>query len=663
MSQRNHNQSNPESSMKRILICASALAIAATQASAGGRLDTFKFTGESNFIPGFEDVEIVGIFWDDRCTSVNYTADDIPANGVGGSLIPASVWAGEMQTSFEQWNQIPTSYIEMNVVGGPVALGNGLRRFDFINELTFETAAGSGFLASSPSTSLQADATFVAGDDIDGDGDSDVFDTAATSVSTCHDFDADGDIEFPAGDYAAGTILDNDVQFNNRLITSGIVWELTPSSTLAGEPQRRTDIQSVAVHEFGHSHGLAHSFINQISVSDGNGATMFPFIDIDDRFSEEGQRTLHEDDIAWSSYIYPEGKTEGSGPTAIQPGDIPFQNAFRTIKGAYTQNGFGVLGGNISATGTGANGRTVVSAYSGLARAFSPDGINVFIGDLTNSVISDQYILPVPRGTYVLAMQALDGDPAATGNISITAQIGGFLGQHGYPEEFRSSPALESEIETNPGQFTPVNAQTKNQANVNVATNIDVTLRNAGALTNIGTGAAIGVNDVIYAERFAGADVLALLNSGATMTTATYRTGVFDASVVSVWKRASVRLGRLNPDGTATLGATLASRNNFVGQDGDSTPFFLSNPATVSANARAALEADPTLDVFVVLEALNAFPRADDPRPPLLGLQATAAGASSGQSFLSVAGGPLNVRTNGNWIVELNFTPNVNVLN
>ncbi|MDZ7628966.1 MAG: matrixin family metalloprotease [Parvularculaceae bacterium] len=648
--------------MKRILIGVSALAIAATQAQAGGRLDTFKFTGESNFIPGFEDVEVVGIFWDDRCTNVSYTVDDIPAIGVAGTTIPASVWSGVMQTAFDSWNNIPTSYIEMNVVGDPVTIGNGVRRFDFINELTFETPAGSGFLASSPSTSLQADATFVAGDDIDGDGDSDVFDTGATSVSTCHDFDADGDIEFPAGDYLAGTILDNDVQYNNLLAGAGIVWELTPTSTLAGQTQRPTDIETVAVHEFGHSHGLAHSFINQISINDGTGSTMFPFIDIDDRFSEEGGRTLHADDIAWSSFIYPEGKVEGSAPSAVQPGDIAFQNAYKVIRGSYTQGGFGVLGGNISATETGANGRTLVSAYSGLARAFS-DGTGVFVGDLTNSVISDQYVLPVPRGTYVLAMQALDGDPAATGNISITAQIGGILGQHGYPEEFRSSGPLESEIETNPGQSTPVNTRVRDQNNINVATNIDVTLRNAGALTNIGTGAAIGVTDVIYAERFSNAAVLSLLNSGATMTTATYRTGVFDASVVSVWKRASVRLGRVNTDGTATLGATLFGRNNFIGQDGDSTPLFFSNPTTVSANALAALQADPTLDVFVVLEALNDFPRADDPRPPLLGLQATAIGASSGQSYLSVAGGPLAVRDNGNWIVELNFTPNANTVN
>lgn len=637
--------------IKRLLIGAGVAAFA-TQAHAGGQLDTFKFTGQSNFIPGFEDVEIVPIFWDNRCTNIVYTVDDIPALGAGGVPIPASVWAPEMQASLDPWNAVPTSYISMNV-GETKTLGNGLRKFDFINELTFETAVGAGFLASSPSTALQADATFVTGDDIDGDGDSDVFDPVAAGRNTCYDHDADGDIEFPAGDYKAGAILDNDVQFNNRLASSNIFWELTPTSTPSTGGQRLTDIQAVAIHEFGHSHGLAHSFLNQVSSTDGTGATMFPFIDIDDRFSELGQRSLHDDDKAWSSFVYPEG-TASSGPAALQSGDVAFSSVYRTIRGSYTQNGFGVLGGNIYATRT-SDKRTLVGAYSGKARGFSPNGASVFIGDLTNSIVSDQYVLPVPKGTYHLGMQALDGDPAATGNISITAQIGGILGQHGYPEESRSSNGLEGGLENNPGQSTPVSVNAGSASGVNVATNTDVTLRNAGALTNIGTGAAIGVNDVIYAERFSNASVLALLNSGARMTTGTFRTGVFDASTVAIFKRVGVFLGRVS-GGVATidLNSPIASELEFVGQDSDSAPYFFANNETVSAVVRNALAADPTLDVFLVLEAKNNPILADDPRPPLLGLQA---GAGTGNSFLSVNGGPLAVQTTRNWIVELNFTP------
>lgn len=53
--------------------------------------------------------------------------------------------------------------------------------------------------ATSFSTSLMEDMTFVDGNDIDEDRDSDF----SSAITVCTDVDGDGDIEFPAGFYSA----------------------------------------------------------------------------------------------------------------------------------------------------------------------------------------------------------------------------------------------------------------------------------------------------------------------------------------------------------------------------------------------------------------------------------------------------------------------------
>jgi len=217
--------------------------VLAGPALAGGRLETLDITGaEPSPIAGHIVARVIGIQWDTRCVPIQYamntTRDPIP-NPLGPPVITAAQARTAFQQSFDQWNDINTSFIESHIT---MTTGNtGTRGFDFVNELTFRTPPGFQAIASSPSVSLNEDATFVAGDDIDGDGDSDV----AAGLSTCRDADGDGDIEFPPGFYEAGTILDNDVQFN---VDPALGFRFTVAPSDIDPEIFSVDLQTVAVH-------------------------------------------------------------------------------------------------------------------------------------------------------------------------------------------------------------------------------------------------------------------------------------------------------------------------------------------------------------------------------------------------------------------------------
>ena len=296
-------------------------------AQAGGTLEQVDVTGnDPSPIAGHVIGKLVGIRWDARSIPVQYSMntslDPIP-NPLGPAFLTVADAQAALQDSLDAWNDIPTSFIDMRITG--TTAKTTLVGFDFINEISFRTSAGFSAIASSPSTSLIRDVTLVDGDDIDGDGDSDV--SSAITVTT--DVDSDGDIEFPAGFYKAGTILDNDVQFNTK-VSNG--FRFTVDDALADTITRSVDLEAVAIHEFGHSHGLSHSFDNQLSRMNGGGATMFPFIDTGDPADELSQASLATDDIAYSSFFYPEG-TASSGPAALQPGDVAFNRVFGLITG------------------------------------------------------------------------------------------------------------------------------------------------------------------------------------------------------------------------------------------------------------------------------------------------------------------------------------------
>ncbi|MEX2497909.1 MAG: matrixin family metalloprotease [Wenzhouxiangellaceae bacterium] len=602
-----------------------ALVVTSQAALAGGHLDTFKFTGQE-LAPGIEAVDVVPIRWDERCSNLQYVINSAALPNQGSPLeVSIADLEQVIQQSFDAWNDIPTSFISFQVVDSRDT-GNAVRSFDFINEITFSTAPGFTALASSPSVSLQQDINLVPGMDLNGDGDSDVFDPDAEGINQCADIDGDGNIEFPAGFYPAGTILENDVQFNTN-----VLWSTQPVAGAA-------DIGAVATHEFGHSHGLAHDFINQISDDNRFGSTMFPFISTNDPEAEAATRQLHTDDIAWSSFIYPEAS---------------FDNVYSVVRGEISDiDGLGVLGANVYAVDQ-AGDRTAVTAHSGTLRVLGING-GLFVAQPEIGIVNGEYELPLPRGNYQMFLQSPDVAGATGGNISTTSAISASYGQVGYDEEGIGPRNQETAFERRPGQAQQlvIRPGSRPVKVIDAVINESIQLQDFVVQSFGGTGAALAPGTV-YAQRFSNADMLSVLEAGAAITSATFQITAFDAVDAPRFERAALALGFVNGDGTVELVETLTEQSGFIGQDGDLSPFYFNASNGLGRRVENKLRKDPGLDVFVVLEAFdNPDLRPGGAIPPLLALEA----AASGNSFLATNNGPL-ASIGFNWLIQLVLAP------
>jgi len=603
-----------------------------------GKFETVDITaGAPSPIPGHILAKVIQIKWDQRAIPVPYrinnTLDPIP-NPLGAPILTVAQMSTGIQASLDAWNNIPTSYINMQLVG--TTNNPGLIRFDMINEVTFRTSAAFAAIASSPSTALIADTTLEDGDDIDGDGDSDV----SAAITVIGDADSDGDNEFPAGTYKAGTILDNDVQFNTK-VTNG--FRFTIDNALADTVTRSVDLECVAVHEFGHSIGLSHAMDNQTNASDGTGATMFPLIDTGDPVSELNQASPDLDDIAWAAFTYPEG-TAASGPAALQAGDIPFANAFGIISGEATHGvqNRALAGGSVYAVNRSDNS-VAVSAYTGTTNlSFNPVTGGLFFvpnANFSQGVENGNYAIPVPPGNYSVGIEALDNSPNQPGQINFTTQIGAFYGQQNFNEEFWNNNS-EGAIERDPGDAknAHVNAGFVT-GGVNITTNNQFTILPAGAATNIGF-INPPAGGFIYAVQFPAAEISALNGGNPTnLQMGMFDTFLLDASAPAIFAKAALCKGVINPDTTATidLANPLTSSITFLSQDTDFGPFYFKNPHDLSETVRLGIADGSIQNLFLVLQIPSApFPGVSN-QPPLIGLSSIA--PIRGRSFLSTNGG------------------------
>jgi hypothetical protein len=638
--------------MKKIIFAVTAIAslFVASHSFAGGQLDDLDITNTVPDANGVGLAALVGIRWDERAIPVRYrinnTSSQIP-NPLGAPVLDVATARAALQSSFDRWNKIPTSYIDMRIVGE--VSNPGLVGFDFVNELSFNTPENFGAIASSPSVSLVSDECLIDGQDINGDGVSDV--SAAIRGVT----DIGGRNVFPAGCYKAGTILDNDVQFNTKTSNG---FRFTVNDADIDNVGRSVDLITVATHEFGHSHGHSHITVNNKSARNGRGGIMFPSINTRDPVSELEQRDLYSDDIANASRIYPEG-TAASGPAAIQAGDFPFRFAYTKIRGKVIDGitGLPVVGANIFAINR-LTGEVVSTAYSGSARLL----VNFVTGALelaseVDSFANGDYELIVPAGVYSVGIQALDGTPVGAGQVSTTAFIGGLYGQQTFDRTFWN-PRLNFGLAPVYGDASPVLALPFIDTR-----RIDFRTERSAVAGNTDARLGFGFSDVspgtYYVTSVPVQSILDRFPNGFGVQGALFETLVSDSSVVPRFDVAAIIPGKVDASGNIVridMNRPLLQKNDFLALDTDLSPLYALNPDALASRIRNGYRTGQFDTLFIVLRVPNVTPfPGPSGTPPLIGV--TAANSPGSFSYLSQDGGVTFDRVDFGWRFRLSITP------
>ncbi|MEM7739990.1 MAG: matrixin family metalloprotease [Pseudomonadota bacterium] len=581
----------------------------------------------------FQEADRVPQLWDKRCAVLDYVFDS--------SFVPEGLdlddVEAEIMAAFDAWNANPSSFIQFNFVGSQNIPETAFAASNFVNEISFVVFNGS---ARSLSSSFIGPADLIAGQDIDNDGDIDVFAPDGEDNNICQDIDGDGDTDFPAGLYAGGAIFDNDVVLNPE-----VDWSVNPEDGI--------DLRAVITHEFGHSHGLVHSYINQFSDIDSEEPTMNPFFSPD----QASRRSLSEDDLAWSAYYYPEG-SENEGLAAVQAdeGDIAFDEAYDIIKGSVFQGDQPIVGAAVTAIiSDGAEERRTVMTFSGKNKSLVvagaepiPQGFfsSISFPNPLDAIVNGDFELPVPAGSDVtIDIQSVDGTPYSPGRFSSLTGLASSLGQNNFPEEGYVA-GFETAVEFAPDATSIVYAGTPTAEDIDFVLNDVSVVQNFTAnpvqdLSNIPTSEVlVAAGTTTLAERFDRQAFIDQFVQGRFLTGTNILTTGTEQTVIPAFTEVSLVTGRLVPgsDGAEQVEIDRVWETNLdaIGQSGDLTPYTFASNLQFNLPLFIRLNNDPSLDLYVLITAEDV---------PVLDQEtfgvAVQNGVMNGTAYRAVGGGSL----------------------
>lgn len=323
------------------------------------------------------------LFIDETGTALTWsTAQPIAYRTDGGNLssqVNGSEAQARVDSMFDVWQNVTTASIAYQRAG--------------------QIQAVPGFSDGDVNTAAEFNA--VEGDCFDGDQSPIVYDVDG---SLFEDLGQDSGVIGFAGPCAAngaGDIVSGRAVMNGLFqdgVDSGDNFELSED-----------EFDAAFIHEFGHFSGLDHSQVNLNCLLQGCGnaslaglPTMFPFL-----MSAE-QRSLSTDDIAWISWLYPQGGGGGFNATHGRISGVVYFS-----DGESHAQLVNVIARRVEA-GANEDLRFAVSCVSGYRFGFihgnAVTGAQSNGAGSTNPAHIGLFEIPVPAGSYRIEVEGIHGE-------------------------------------------------------------------------------------------------------------------------------------------------------------------------------------------------------------------------------------------------------------